>query len=148
MQKKQEVLEKFNEMRMMELRKRKSIFLSKRPINCFFNFKQRIKGNGEIGFCQNSEVINSINNKVFVCNDEETAKNCKFFQCRNTEESVIEDFNEILSSPTRCGSDYPKLAMMIWFLQDFEIKSRFGRLKVIISSIVNNLVRLLLFRWW
>jgi len=79
---------------------------------------------------------------IFVCNSDEVAKRCRVFECRNTESSVESEFESILRSPARCGDEYPKLAMLIWFLQDDKSDtSRIGRLK----SLFWNLITL---TWW
>jgi hypothetical protein len=113
-----EVVDKFHQLKDRYLRERKEKFLGRSPSNCFFNFKQHVRANGKVGFCQNPDVIEKIGTKVFVCNDDETAQRCQSFSCRNTSASVEHDFVEIMHSPAKCGQEYPKLAMMIWFLQD------------------------------
>lgn len=148
MREKQEVLEKFFELKALKLRERKEQFLRMTPRNCVFNCRLRVKGNSQVGFCQNPEVLMTLKTKVFVCNDEDTAKTCRCFACRNTEESVRREFNEILHSPSRCGQEYPKLAMLIWFLQDFDSQGRFSRFRRSVVLFWDSFVRLLLFRWW
>jgi len=148
MKEKQEVLDKFYEMRSLKLKERKEQFLSRQPRNCFFNFRQRVRENSVVGFCQNPEVIKTIGTKVFVCNDGETAKRCRFFKCRNTEQSVERDFEEVLKSPARCGQEYPKLGMLIWFLQDYDSPNRLVRLWKVLVSIGNSFYRLLCLKWW
>lgn len=148
MRERQEVLEKFAEMRTLKLKERKAEFLSRQPRNCFFNFRQRVRQNGAIGFCQNPEVIKTIGNKVFVCNDGETAERCGNFKCRNTDESVEREFDEVLKSPSRCGQEYPKLAVLIWFLQDFEPQNRLARLGKVLMAIGKWVYRLIFFKWW
>lgn len=147
MREKHEVLEKFREMRTLKLKERKEQFLNRQPRNCFFNFRQRIRENSVVGFCQNPEVIKTVGTKVFVCNDCETAKRCTLFRCANTEESVAREFDEILKSPARCGQDYPKLAILIWFLQDYS-SNRWIRFSRAAASIGTSIYRLIFFRWW
>lgn len=144
----QEVLDKFNEMRALKLKERKEQYLNKQPRNCFFNFRQKVRENSLVGFCQNPEILKTGGARIFVCNDCETAKRCTSFRGRNTEASVEKEFEEVLKSPARCGQEYPKLGMMIWFLQDYESQSRWTRLLKVLSSIGNGLVRLACFRWW
>ncbi len=71
-----------------------------------------------LGFCGNDKVTSKLNRKLFLCNDDEVAEGCDKFVCKNTEESVESDFNEIIKSPSRCGQEYPKLAVLIWILQE------------------------------
>jgi len=108
----------------------------------------RVKGQGMMGFCQNPLVLDHAKTKVFVCSDDDTAKRCRVFGCRNTEESVRGDFDAIMKSPARCGHDYPKLAMLIWFLQEYENSTRFSRLRYEIGKLFVSFFRTLFFRWW
>ena len=148
MRERYEVLEKLNELRAAKLRERRELFLSIRPKNCFFNCRLRVKGNSLVGFCQCPTVLNTLKQKVFVCNDEETARACKCFACRNTEEGVRNEFDFILKSPSRCGREYPKLAMLIWFLQDFDSQNRIDRFRRSLTLFWSSFFRLMTFRWW
>jgi hypothetical protein len=85
---------------------------------------------------------------VFVCNDPETAERCRVYECRNTEQSVEQDFERVLRSPAQCGHEYPKLAVLIWFLQDYAAGSRLSRLRRTAGEAVRSVARLLLMRWW
>lgn len=143
-----EVLERFHELRTDRLRRRKEQFLSQIPRNCQFNTRMRVKGQGMVGFCQNPIVLRQARTKVFVCNDEATAERCRVFNCRNTHKSVEDDFEEIMKSPARCGNDYPKLAMLIWFLQNYPSTGRAARFKYDLGKIFSGLFRVILFRWW
>ena len=85
---------------------------------------------------------------MFVCNELVVAGRCRLFACRNTEESVRADFEEVMRSPSRCGDEYPKLAMLIWFLQDFDGKGRFRRLWSLLVRAVESVCKIVAFRWW
>jgi len=148
MRERPEVMERFRELRAVRLKTRKAEFLSKTPRNCKYNENLRVKGEGMCGFCQNPVVLEKIRGNVFVCNQEETSNRCRVFECRNTEESVEADFEEILRSPARVGNDYPKLAVLIWFLQNWESQSRLGRLREAWTSMLRSLFRLLFMKWW
>jgi hypothetical protein len=115
-----EVREKLDELRARRLAKRKDENLSKCPRNCVFNRPQRVKGKGEVRLCENQEVLGALRRPCFVCSEDETARRCKKFESRKTEEQIEREFDEILGDPARCGHTYPKLAIMIWFLQDFD----------------------------
>lgn len=148
MRDKREVLQKYQEVRADRLRKRKEAFLSKLPRNCQHNTRMRVKGQGSVGFCQNPIILQRAKTKVFVCNDEDTAKRCRVFSCRNSHQSVEDDFNEVIGSPARCGHDYPKLAMLIWFLQNYPNGSRGARFWYEAGRIFISLWRVLTFKWW
>jgi len=142
-----EVEEKFEELRAARLRKRNEDFLSQTCRNCVFNERVGIKGKGRVGICQNPAVLEALRREVFVCNEDEVAKRCSKFTCRKTKEDVEQEFEEILRSPARCGDVYPKLAMLIWFLQKRVQKTRWERLAVGISSAWRSFMYVFLGRW-
>lgn len=113
------------------LGKKMKEFMSRLPMNCRWNRKMRLKGRGLVGFCQNLAVLKERRVAVFVCDDPKTAENCPVFCCKNNPESVKAEFHEIESSPTRCGDEFPKLAVLIWFLQgeDLPVQGKRGILK-------------------
>ena len=148
MRSKSEVEEKFEELRASRLRKRKEEFMSTTCRNCTFNDRVSIKGRGRVGICQNPEVLKSLKREVFVCNEDEVAQQCSKFECRNTKEDVEQDFKEILRSPARCGDVYPKLALLIWFLQKRGQGTRWERFKGGISASWRSFLYIVLCRWW
>ena len=147
MRDKEEVLEKFREVREAKLKERKQAYLCKASINCRHNARLRVKGKGQVGFCQNQLVLSKTTRGLFAC-DDETAARCKVFECKNDEASVEADFMEVLRSPARCGDEYPKLAMMIWFLQEFEAQGRWERLASLARKQASALWQTVSCRWW
>jgi len=149
MRDRQEVLERYRELSARYLEERREKYLSRNPINCASNVRLQVKGKGRLGFCQNPLILaRCAQQKVFVCNDGATAERCKVFCCKNTQDSVDREFKEVLASPARCGNDYPKLAMLIWFLQDFEIHGRTARLWQLFKRLVKALSGIVTLRWW
>lgn len=148
MRSKEEVQAKFEDLRRRRLSQRKEKFLKRDHSNCLHNVRLRVKGNGKCGFCRNSEVVGRTRGEPFVCDEEGTARRCKFYECRNTPETVEEDFEEVLASPARCGHEYPKLAIMIWFLQDDTRRTRWQRLKTATREMFRSIFALLFWRWW
>ena len=149
MREKQEVLDRFRELRDKYLKEFKASRLGRSPVNCSHNAKLNVKDRGRIGFCQNQIVLAKYSkNKIFVCNDCETASRCNLFSCRNTDDGVVQEFKDILSSPARCGSAYPKLAMLIWFLQEFDTRKRGVRFVQLWKKLGTDIKNILLFRWW
>lgn len=144
-----EVLDRYRDLSSRYLAERRERYLSRRPINCVNNVRLQVKGKGQLGFCQNPLILAKCGpQKVFVCNEDATAERCKVFCCRNTQESVDREFKDVLASPARCGNDYPKLAMLIWFLQDFETHGRMARLGQLFKRLGNSLSGIVTFRWW
>lgn len=148
MREKEEVLERFYESRSLKLKERKEAFLSKIPRNCVFNIHLRVKDTGQVGFCQNPKVLDTMDTKIFICNSDITCVRCRSFICKNTEETVERDFEDILRTPSQCGHEYPKLAMLIWFLQEFDSRNRWDRFRHSIVSVVETMYRLMSFKWW
>jgi hypothetical protein len=149
MRDKQEILEKFYELRDVKLKERKKLFLSQTPRNCLYNTRLRVKDNGNVGFCQNPIVLGALRARVFVCNEDDTACHCQAYHCKNTDEFIERDFAEILASPARCGHEYPKLAVLIWCLQD--VRGAHGRAERFwssVASVFKSVIRLIYFRWW
>ena len=106
-----------------------------------------VKDRGKCGFCKNAQIIGE-NRNPFVCDVEGTAKKCRLFECSNTPESVEEDFEKILRSPAICGEVYPKLAIMIWFLQSSARVSRAKRFGNSVLDMFRAIFNFLLVRWW
>jgi hypothetical protein len=149
MRNEEEVQARFEDLRRKRLSERKQQFLGRCHTNCAHNVRLRVRGNGKCGFCRHPEVIKMTRkNEPFVCDEEGTARRCKYFECRNTPETVEEDFEEILSSPSKCGKSYPKLAILIWFLQDKSRRSRSQRLWSAVGDVFRSLFSLFAVRWW
>jgi len=148
MRSEEEVRAKFESLYGRRLVQRREEFLSCTYRNCLYNVRLRVKGSGKVGFCRNPDVVGKTEGQPFVCDEEGTAKRCRCFDCRNTPESVRQDFEEILRSPARCGNKYPKLAIMIWFLQDTGKRTRRQRLWTAMCDVASSVVSLLAARWW
>lgn len=118
MRSEQEVAVKLEQVYNKILAERKSAFLSRTHMNCVFNQRCRVKQNGKIGFCCNEEVLKGTKRNFFVCDEEQTALACPFYQCAHTEESIENDLKELIKDPARCGELYPKLMVLIWVLQN------------------------------
>lgn len=143
----EEVREKFDQLRSIRLKKRREYFLTRNCENCVFSNKVHLKGKGKINLCSNETVKSRLGREIFVC-DDDIAKKCYTYECRRTESEIDEEFLEIISSPSRCGDKYPKLAMLIWFLQGNFKSSKKDRLIDAIKSFKRSLAHLFLLRWW
>ena len=148
MRSREEILERFHEMRGKTLRGKKVKLLSREFVNCSHNVRLPVKGVGKVGLCQNPVLLEE-RGRPLVCNDSEFSNRCEYFKCIYTEELIEREFDAILSSPSRCGEEYPKLAMLIWFLQDDsrhpETRSR--RLLGHIKRAFSELFKVVSFRW-
>lgn len=139
--------------RLQELTKRRARsfqqeYMRQCPRNCAFNTRLRVTGHGKVGFCQNAAVLKATGVGRFVCNDDETAQQCKVYRCRNTQDSVRQEFEAILRSPERCGERFPKLAILIWVIQDSGHRSRRLRFYCSIRDVFRAVWRLTTIRWW
>jgi len=111
-----EIAEMFEKHMAKCLSKRFKEFLSRSPKNCTYNQSMRLREKGTVGFCQCADVLEKARGQVFVCDTDEIAGRCSYFNCKNTRDGVKKEFEEILRSPERCGEEYPKLAVLIWVL--------------------------------
>jgi hypothetical protein len=153
----QEIRLKFEEQFQKRLRERKKTYLSRKHENCRYNRRHRVRSNGMVSFCHCPDVLDKSGSFVYVCNDDEVAKNCEYYECAHTKESVQRDFDDILSNPALCGQKYPKLAVLVWCLQKSGERhegttTRLGRLLRLIWKPVKTTCESLrdfcLFRWW
>ena len=140
-----EIREQFDKQFIKRLKQRKLEYLSVSHLNCKHNCRHRVKGNGRLGFCHSAEVIEKSKSFVVVCNNKEMAEDCKYYECKNTEQSVLNDFNIILRDPSFCGKEYPKLAVLLWVLQEENSKdkesSRLRRFFFVLKMVLS-------FSWW
>ena len=146
----QEILAKFNELADKELRRKLTTYLTRSPINCRFNCRHRIKGNGAVGFCFNPSVLIGLKKQVFVCQEDETAQGCQCYECKNTEHGVRQEFVEELKSPSVCGQKYPKLAVLLWSMQKMpyqEQETRRERLVSLLREMIRAGLDILRMRW-
>jgi hypothetical protein len=148
MREKQEVVDRYIELRDRYLKERKDAYLARMPINCVHNVRLHVPGKGYFRFCQNPLVIAQSKQGMFLCHDPETAKRCRVFSGKNTAEMVEQTFDDIMRSPARCGSEYPKMAMLIWFLQEFESRGRAARLGQAIRRLLVSIWNIITIRWW
>jgi hypothetical protein len=97
-----------------------------------------VHGNGSIGVCLRNDKKLSVGSGIFVCDSDEICEKCNFYSCKNTEESVEKEFNNIIRNPSVCGKEYPKLAILLWVLEGDCRKPKFlGRIKLMIQRIIH-----------
>ena len=85
--------------------------------NCKHNYKHKISGvQGRVGFCNNP----CQEKKNFVCSDNETSQSCPLFENKQTKEDVKKYFYDCLADPAKAGKMFPKLAVLIWVIQEDE----------------------------
>jgi len=145
----EDVLQRFRDAYDKVLRERREKFLSTSFMNCRFNVRHRLKKHGMVGFCQNSIVTAKARHGAAICNDDCVAAECSMFECRHSEESVREDLNNVMKNPNQCGQEYPKLAVLLWFLQkDNPGSSRMSRAFGCLADAVNSFWAFVTLRWW
>lgn len=121
----------------MKERKRKSLLRS--PSNCAFNEKIRIHGNGSTEICLLDEKKLSVGSGIFICDSEEICNKCKSYVCKNTEESIENEFRDIIRNPSVCGKEYPKLAILLWVLEgDCRKPKLLERIKGIMRKVIHD----------
>jgi hypothetical protein len=146
----EEVLAKFRDAYNRVLEARMTEYLETKSVNCQFNSRFKLKRFGLVGFCLNPKITIGEHHGAFVCHDDEVAKKCSCFVNKHTVESVRADLDEIMCNPSRCGQEYPKLAMLLWFLQSGkpEKQSRFVRLCASLKDAVRAACFIISLRWW
>jgi len=149
MQPEQTIRDKFDMLYRRVLQKRQNAYLTMGYRNCKFNSVKRVRKNGWVGFCVNPEVVTRRQRFLFVCNDDETAEKCECYECKHTEDSVRAEFHEELRNPALCGQKHPKLAILLWCLQEMpEDRSRRRRFIRALLSSIREVWSLIRCRWW
>ena len=143
-----EVESRFRELYTRRLKERKAKYLARDYLSCRWNKRHRVKRSGMVGFCENPTVVERSKHAVVVCTDKASACKCKHYDCRNTEASVEADFESVVRDPSRCGQQYPKLAMLIWFLRDHDGLTRRERFTSAFGLLGRAVWSVLTFRWW
>ena len=77
-----------------------------------------------VGFCTNREIIEGTRRSFYVCNEDSTAISCPQYRNINTEATIRQEMADIIKDPCRCGKEYPKLAMLLWVLQNPQLPKR------------------------
>lgn len=146
MRNKEEIIEKAIELKDRHLKDMISDFTARIPINCSYNCRMRVKEYGKVGFCICREEIDRIGENVpFPC-DTEVPERCKSYKCKNTLDSIKNRFNDIIKNPALCGSKFPKLAILIWCIQDSDKKSS-KNLYYLFRTIASSLYDIVSFKW-
>ena len=109
--------------------------------NCRHNKRYKVERSGNVGFCQNKEVLEELGQPVLACSCPDSAKLCKRFENVNTVDSIEGDLEDMMHSRQRCMRENPKLATMLWMKYG---DSSGGRVKRFFGIFFD----LLLFRWW
>ena len=120
MRSKTEILEKARSL----LEGAKDDFVQKRMCrhfrNCQHNDTLIARTVGKIHYCRLHSHVGEETKieKLFICDTDEWASECKDFSCRNTQESAEKEFVEIIANPSRCGQLFPRLSALLWVLND------------------------------
>ena len=139
-----EILEKCRRVYNTLLEQRKKKMLSVGYLNCQHNLRCRIREQGQVGFCNNLDLMKVSRRRIIVCNNDDTARRCKFFECAHTEEEVEREFEEIIKNPSRCGQEYPRLAVLLWVLQKpFSSEKDEDWAKGLMDSVVSSILSFL-----
>ena len=78
--------------------------------------------------------------RVIPCEENQTALKCKFFKANKTEAEIEKEFKDIIRNPSLCGQEYPKLAVLIWVLQEpFAGENDLEKIKRMLGGLVDVL---------
>ncbi len=94
------------------LKERKKKYLSRSSSNCLRSQSFLTNDAETVYLCKYSYLCD---NKFTQCDDEKCST-CEDYLCKNTPESVKDDFKKILHNPALCGDEYPKLSALLWVL--------------------------------
>lgn len=123
-----DVMQKIHILRKRYYAELKKERLEVKPENCKYNTKVRVRDHGKFLCCKNEEFCNL--NKgwpIVVCENFCTCEE-KYYEALYDEESVEKEFTGIISDPSKCGEIYPKLSMLLWFVQGSIKKDEGGML--------------------
>jgi hypothetical protein len=67
-----------------------------------------------VGICSNTNLTSD--NFICVCDCPEMSGQCRFFENKHSRESIFKEFHKTIIDPSLCGSEYPKIAMILWVL--------------------------------
>lgn len=146
MKSKENILEKANELIDKYRTEARQEYLSVSPKNCVHNSRFRVKSLGKVGFCQCQQECDKTGFRLLVC-DEQVPSDCCSYQCRNSEKDVDVKFDEVIRNPAMCGAKYPKLAALIWCLQEYDSPKSAGRLFELFSIIGKASYKIITFKW-
>ena len=113
----EQIKQKIEQLFQKRLEQRFEKYLSKNYRNCLYNFSREIGGE-EHFFCANVYNPSVKENIIHLCEGNENCKQCKYYVCKHTRESVREQMIEDISSPSVCGVKEPKLAVLLWVLKE------------------------------
>lgn len=104
-------------------------FIGKRSRRSYKNCDQNdfvlVRDIGKIHYCKlkSSFEGNEKISKLFTCNSDDWACRCPEYNCKNSLEDCSKAFVEIISSPSKCGKEFPKLSALLWVLNDGRSKN-------------------------
>jgi len=123
---KQEIVEKVRQI----ISAAREDFIARRTEKSYRNCKNNdfvlARRIGKIFYCKTKSVFleNGEINKLFTCDSDEWSCKCEEFECKNESENCVEDFDKIVSSPSQCGKEFPRLSALLWVLNDGRSKGR------------------------
>lgn len=113
----EQIKQKIEQLFQKRVEQRLEKYLSKNHRNCLYNLSRTMDGK-EHFFCTNVYNPNVKENIIYLCENNEVCKQCKYYVCKHTPESVRSQLMEDISSPSVCGIKEPKLAVLLWVLKE------------------------------
>ena len=102
------------------------------PENCEYNYRHKtVNEDGreeEIGLCMLG-ADNPEEWQGLICDDEETAKQCPYFECKHNKESIKKEFEESLNDEVIVANNYKDIAALNWVLDKKEYSWDLGLVK-------------------
>lgn len=91
--------------------------LSKNPHNCVNAREYDIVFNNDKKYNKVLCSLNMNRGEIFVC-DVAFCNKCGYYKLKNTKGEVENNFKNEISNPELCAQTEPKIAMLLWVLQD------------------------------
>lgn len=131
-----EIKRRIKDIRYRYIQKKFKKYLSRRPENCVFNFRQPLpKENDTIGLCiplNDPKNINEVEWQGSICENVEDTLNCSRFKCKITKKELVRKLDAEIANPEICKEQYREIHELKWALEGvprkfflFKILSKF-----------------------
>ena len=123
MRSERDIKRKIKDLRYRSLQKIFKKKLSKRPENCKYNFRQRLKEGETIGLCMPVEVLKNANIQDeewqgTICDSSEDAENCPRFELAQTKKELMQEFDAELNDFEIRNEKHKAIHVLLWVLEE------------------------------
>jgi len=123
MKSERDIKRKIKDLRYRSLQKIYKKRLSKRPENCKYNFRQRLKEGETIGLCMPVEVLKNANIQEeewqgTICDALEDALKCPRFELAQTKSELTQELDAELKDPEVRNEKHKAIHVLLWVLEE------------------------------